>query len=63
VIEDAIKQLDVPSAAPRTLSDGQLIVGTDAESSLAIPVPKELESVVAQLKGAFPFKNYASRSD
>ena len=59
VIEDAIKQLDVPSAAPKNIElTVNLIVGTDAESSLGNSVPKELESVVAQLKGAFPFKNY-----
>jgi hypothetical protein len=59
VIEDAIKQLDVPSAAPKNIElTVNLIVGTDAESTLGSPVPKELESVVAQLKGAFPFKNY-----
>ena len=59
VIEDAIKQLDVPSAAPKNIElTVNLIVGTDAESSLGSPVPKEVDSVVAQLKGAFPFKNY-----
>jgi len=59
VIEDAIKQLDVPSAAPKNVElTVNLVVGTDAESSLGNSVPKELESVVAQLKGAFPFKNY-----
>jgi len=59
VIEDAIKQLDVPSAAPKNIElTVNLIVGTDSESSIGNPVPKEMESVVAQLKGAFPFKNY-----
>lgn len=59
VIEDAVKQLDVPSAAAKNIElTVNLIVGTDAESGVGSPVPKELESVVAQLKGAFPFKNY-----
>ena len=59
VIEDAIKQLDTPAAAPKNIDlTAYLIVGTDTESGVGIPVPKELESVVAQLKGAFPFKNY-----
>ena len=59
VIEDAIRQLDVPSAAPKNIElTINLIVGTDAEGSLGNSVSKELESVVAQLKGAFPFKNY-----
>jgi len=35
-----------------------LVVGTDAEGGVGNPVPKELESVVAQIRSAFPFKNY-----
>ena len=59
VIEDAIKQLDVPSAAPKSIElTVDLIMGTDAESNMGNPVPKELENVVAQLRGSFPFKNY-----
>jgi hypothetical protein len=59
VIEDAIKQLDVPSAAPTNIElTVNLIVGTEAESGIGGPVPKEMESVVTQLKGAFPFKSY-----
>jgi hypothetical protein len=59
VIEDAIKQLDVPSAAPKNIElTVNLIVGTEAEGGLGGAVPKELESVVTQLKGAFPFKSY-----
>lgn len=59
VIEDAIKQLDTPAAAPKNIElTVYLMVGTDAESGVGISVPRELESVVSQLKGAFPFKNY-----
>jgi hypothetical protein len=59
VIEDAVKQLDTPAAAPKNIDlTVDLIMGTEAESSMGNPVPKELENVVAQLKGAFPFKNY-----
>ena len=59
VIEEAVKQLDAPAAAPKNIElTVYLIVGTDAESGVGSAVPKELESVVAQLKGAFPFKNY-----
>lgn len=59
VIEDAIKQLDVPSAAPRNIElTVYLVVGTDAEGGVGNPVPKELESVVTQIRSAFPFKNY-----
>jgi len=59
VIEDAVKQLDTPAAAPKNIElTVYLILGTDAENSTGNPVPKELESVVTQLKGVFPFKNY-----
>jgi len=59
VIEDAIKQLDTPAAAPKNIElTVDLIMGTDADNGIGNPVPKELESVVTQLKGAFPFKNY-----
>jgi hypothetical protein len=59
VIEDAIKQLDTPAAGPKNIDlTVYLIVGTDAESSVGNPVSQGLESVVTQLKGAFPFKNY-----
>jgi len=59
VIEEAVKQLDTPAAAPKNIDlTVYLVVGTDAESGVGSAVPKELESVVAQLKGAFPFKNY-----
>ncbi|MGA2272882.1 MAG: hypothetical protein ABSH00_04955 [Bryobacteraceae bacterium] len=59
VIEDAIKQLDTPAAAPKNIDlTIYLIVGTDVEGGLGSPISKELESVVAQLKGTFPFKDY-----
>jgi hypothetical protein len=59
VIEDAIKRLDVRSAGPTNVElTVNLIVGTEAESGLGGAVPRDLESVVTQLKGAFPFKNY-----
>jgi hypothetical protein len=59
VIEDAVRQLDTPAAAPKNIElTVNLMVGSDGDSGVGNPVPKELESVVAQLKGAFPFKNY-----
>jgi len=59
VIEDAVRQLDTPAAAPKNIElTVNLMVGSDSESGMGVPVPKELESVVAQLKSAFPFKNY-----
>lgn len=58
-IEDAIAKLDVPSAAPRNFDfTVDLVVGTDAENSASASVPKELDPVIAQLKGAFAFKYY-----
>lgn len=58
-IEDAIKQLDTPAAAPKNIVlTVNLLVGSDAESGLGSAVPNDLESVVGQLKSAFPFKYY-----
>jgi len=57
--EDALARLDVPSAAPKNLDlTIDLLIGTDAEHPVSAAVPKELDSVVAQLKAAFPFKTY-----
>jgi len=59
VIEEAIKQLDTPAAAPKNVElTMYLVMGSDAEASANSAVPKELESVVAQLTSAFPFKSY-----
>jgi hypothetical protein len=56
-IEEAIKKLDVPPAAPQNIElTAYYLVGNDAEA--AGGVPKDLDSVVVQLKNAFPFKNY-----
>lgn len=57
-VEDAINKLDVPSAATKNLDlTMQLVIGSDTDS-LAASLPKDLEPVVAQLRNAFPFKNY-----
>jgi hypothetical protein len=59
VIEDAIRQLDTPAAAPKNVElTMYLIMGSNAESAANPAVPKELEGVVTQLKSAFPFKDY-----
>lgn len=56
-IEDAIKKLDVPApATPDVELTAFFITGSDTPAEGTIP--KELESVVAQLKNAFPFKAY-----
>jgi len=59
-IEDAIKRLDVPSAAPANVDlTVYLVVGHETESSAGSPVPRDLDSVVTQLKNAFAFKSYS----
>ncbi|HUB80178.1 MAG TPA: hypothetical protein VMB03_15340 [Bryobacteraceae bacterium] len=60
-IEDAIKRLDVPSAAPANIDlTVYLLVGHEGESPTGnSPVPKDLDSVVTQLKNAFAFKSYS----
>ena len=60
-IEDAIKRLDVPSAAPANVDlTIYLLVGHEGESPAGgAAVPKDLDSVVTQLKNAFAFKSYS----
>ena len=58
--EEAIKQLDVPSAAQKNIElTVYFVVGTDQERSAGNAIPGELQSVVTQLKTTFPFKTYA----
>ncbi len=58
-IEDAIQKLDVPSALPKNVEMTMyLLVATDAATAAGSAVPKDLDSVVTQLKNTFPFKNY-----
>jgi hypothetical protein len=58
-IEEAIAKLDVPSSAQKNFDfTVYLVVGTEAENIISSGVPKDLDSVIAQLKGAFSFKNY-----
>jgi hypothetical protein len=57
-IEDAIKRLDVPASAPQDVElTAYLLTGNDVDGSPAA-LPKELDSVVAQLKGVFAYKSY-----
>jgi hypothetical protein len=60
-IEDAIKHLDVPAAAPTNVDmTVYLVVGHEAESPTAsTALPRDLDSVVTQLKNAFAFKAYS----
>ena len=57
--ESAIKQLDVPSAAQKDIElTAYFVVAGDRDTVTGNPIPQDLESVVAQLKNTFPFKNY-----
>ncbi len=58
-IEDAIKRLDVPAAAPQNIDlTVYLVAGDNGDAAGAAPLPKELNSVVEQLKNNFPYKAY-----
>jgi hypothetical protein len=58
-IEEAITRLDTPVAATKNIEMTiQLVIGSESEAGLGNPVPKDLESVVTQLKNTFPFKTY-----
>jgi hypothetical protein len=58
-IEDAIKRLDVPTAAPQNVElTIYLLVGTQADGAPPTALPKDLDSVLAQLKSAFAYKSY-----
>ncbi len=55
-IEDAISRLDTPAAAPKNIDfTCYLVIGSDTQGGT---IPKDLESVVTQLKNTFPFKDY-----
>ncbi|HUP05241.1 MAG TPA: hypothetical protein VMU19_14690 [Bryobacteraceae bacterium] len=57
-IEDAIGRLDVPASAPKNIElTAYLLTGTDSDAGGAA-LPKELDSVVTQLKSAFAYKAY-----
>jgi hypothetical protein len=57
-VEEAINKLDVPSASAKNIDlTMQLVIGSDTEGA-GTTLPKDLEPVVAQLRNAFPFKNY-----
>jgi hypothetical protein len=59
-IEEAIQKLDVPSATPKDVEMTVfLLVATDSAAAVTSgAIPKDLDSVVTQLKNTFPFKNY-----
>jgi hypothetical protein len=58
--EDAIKQLDVPSAAHKDIDlTVYFVVGSDQVNPDGSAIPADLQSTVATLKTTFPFKSYA----
>jgi hypothetical protein len=58
-IEEAIQRLDVASAASKNIEmTAYLLIGGETAGTDASAMPKELDSVVAQLKNAFAFKSY-----
>ena len=58
-IEEAIQRLDVPSAASKNIEmTAYLLIGNETAGTEPSAMPKELDSVVAQLKNAFAFKSY-----
>jgi len=59
-IDDAIKRLDVPSAAPQNVElTAYLLIGSQVESTTAAALPKDLDGVLTQLKTAFAYRNYS----
>ena len=58
--EAAIKQLDVPSAAPKDVElTAYFVLGSDTASVAGNALPADLQSTVATLKQTFPFKSYS----
>jgi hypothetical protein len=68
--EEAIRKLDVPSAAAKNIElTAYFVMGTDEPNNYARPaaaaegrvgaaIPQDLQGVVAQLKNTFPYKAY-----
>jgi hypothetical protein len=58
-IEEAIQRLDVASAASKNIEiTAYLMIGGENAGTEPSAMPKELDSVVAQLKNTFAFKSY-----
>jgi hypothetical protein len=59
--EAAIKELDVPSAAPKDVDlTAYFVIGTDESAATAggSAIPPDLQGTVTELKRTFPFKTY-----
>lgn len=58
-LEEAIMRLDVPAAGAQDIElTAYYLIGGDGESTPGGAPPKELDSVVTQLKNSFAFKTY-----
>jgi len=58
--EDAIKELDVPSASQKDVDlTVYFVIGSDINDASATAIPADIQSTVATLKTTFPFKNYS----
>ena len=58
-IEDAIRRLDVPPPPPQDIElTVYYLIGGDGDATPGGQLPKDLDSVVVQLKNSFAFKTY-----
>src|SRR5215469_1234972 len=60
IVEEAIKQLDVPSAAQKDIElTAYFVTGSNnAAQNPGSPIPQDLQSTVSALKSTFPFTSY-----
>ena len=60
VVEEAIKQLDVPSAAQKDIElTAYFVTGSNnAARNAGSPIPQDLQSTISALKSTFPFTSY-----
>jgi len=57
-IEDAIKRLDVPAAAPRDIDLNVYLVTASEQTSAGVGLPSELQPVADELKKIFSYKSF-----
>ncbi len=57
-IEDAIKRLDVPTAAPKDIDLTVYMVVASEQAGAATSLPPELQPVANQIKGIFAYKSF-----
>ena len=57
-VEDAVRRLDVPPAAPKNIELTVYLVSASQQATPQDNVPKELEPVTKQLKAAFSYQGF-----